>query len=213
MALRIVAFMYLKAQELSREHGIKISLEESPAESAARRLAKTDLLYFGDEASEIVKGDDADSVFYTNSVHLAPEAEVSLTERIRMQAQFHNMIESGAITHAFVGEEKPATESIENLMKQVFDRTQSAQVTISPEFTYCDDCYHNARGLLDKCPQCGSENVVGETRVVGYFSKIQNWNKSKREGELKARHRGRYSVETAEQMADREADVTAEITA
>ncbi len=36
--------------------------------------------------------------------------------------------------------------------------------------------------------------MVGETRVVGYFSKIQNWNKSKRYGELVARQRGRYGV-------------------
>jgi len=54
------------------------------------------------------------------------------------------------------------------------------------------------RGLLETCPACESADVVGETRVVGYFSKIQNWNKSKRYGELKARQRGRYLVETAE---------------
>jgi hypothetical protein len=35
--------------------------------------------------------------------------------------------------------------------------------------------------------------------VVGYFSKIQNWNKSKRYGELIARQRGRYAIETAEE--------------
>ena len=57
------------------------------------------------------------------------------------------------------------------------------------------------RGLLDRCERCGSEEVVGETRVVGYFSKVQNWNKSKRYGELVARHRGRYSVETADAAA------------
>lgn len=31
------------------------------------------------------------------------------------------------------------------------------------------------------------------TRVVGYYSRIQNWNKSKL-GELKDRHRGSYGV-------------------
>jgi ribonucleoside-triphosphate reductase len=79
----------------------------------------------------------------------------------------------------------------------VFFRTQSAQVTISPEFTYCDHCQHSMRGLLEHCTRCGSERVWGETRVVGYFSKIQNWNKSKRYGELIARQRGRYAIETA----------------
>jgi ribonucleoside-triphosphate reductase len=85
-------------------------------------------------------------------------------------------------------------------MREVFFRTQSAQVTISPEFTYCDACGHQTRGLVEVCPRCQSTKVVGETRVVGYFSKIQNWNKSKRFGELKARQRGIYSVETADDV-------------
>jgi ribonucleoside-triphosphate reductase len=82
-------------------------------------------------------------------------------------------------------------------MREVFYRTQSAQVTVSPEFTYCSHCHATMRGLKEACETCGSEDVVGETRVVGYFSKIQNWNKSKRYGELLARRRGRYRLEEA----------------
>ena len=189
--------MYLKTRKLTRKHGLKFTLEESPAESAARRLAKTDMVYFNQEAKDIVKGEDDDTIYYTNSVHLTADADVSLVKRIRMQAKFHSMIESGAITHAFVGEERPSPESIAGLMKDIFFRTQSAQVTISPEFTYCEDCHHNMRGLIENCTHCNSENVIGETRVVGYYSKVQNWNKSKRFGELVARQRGRYGIEEA----------------
>ncbi len=198
LALKIVAHMYLKCRRLARKHKLKFTLEESPAESAARRLAKTDLVYFRREARETIKGDSEDVAYYTNSVHLSADADVSLVERIRQQAKFHSMIESGAMTHAFVGEERPSAEAIGRLVKDVMFRTQTAQLTISPEFTYCNHCNHNMRGLLEACLQCGSSDVVGETRVVGYFSKIQNWNKSKRYGELVARHRGRYAVETAE---------------
>jgi len=198
LGLQIVAHMYLKTKKLSKKHKLKFTLEESPAESAARRLAKTDLIYYRNEAREVAKGEDEDVAYYTNSVHLTADADVSLVERIRAQAKFHSMIESGAITHAFVGEEQPSATAIAKLMKDVFFRTQSAQVTISPEFTYCDECNHSMRGLVENCARCGSENVVGETRVVGYFSKIQNWNKSKRFGELVARQRGRYAVETAD---------------
>lgn len=197
LGLRIVAHMYFKAKKLSKKHNLKFTLEESPAESAARRLAKTDLVYFNRESADIVKGDGEDTAYYTNSIHLTADAEVSLIDRIRQQAKFHSMIESGAITHAFVGEEQPSPESIARLIKDAFCRTQSAQVTISPEFTYCNNCNHNMRGLHESCTRCGSKDTVGETRVVGYFSKVQNWNKSKRYGELVARHRGRYSVEAA----------------
>jgi anaerobic ribonucleoside-triphosphate reductase len=198
LGLKIVAHMFLRTRQLSEQYGLKFTLEESPAESAARRLAKTDLVYFREEARKVVKGEDEEYAYYTNSVHLSADAQVSLVERIRQQAKFHSMIESGAITHAFVGEERPSAEAIARLMKETFHRTQSAQVTISPEFTFCNDCTHAMRGLLETCTRCGSENVYGETRVVGYFSKIQNWNKSKRYGELSARQRGRYAVETAD---------------
>ena len=46
-----------------------------------------------------------------------------------------------------------------------------------------------------KCPNCGSKNCYGLSRVVGYFSRINNWNKSK-QAELKARQKGNYDVNT-----------------
>ncbi|MDD2239238.1 MAG: anaerobic ribonucleoside-triphosphate reductase [Kiritimatiellae bacterium] len=192
---KLIAHMFLRCKKLSVKHKMKLTLEESPAESAARRLAKADLVYYRDDALQVVKGGDEDVAYYTNSIHLSADAPVSLVERIRQQAKFHSLIESGAITHAFIGEERPSPGAIEVLMRETFFRTQSAQVTLSPEFTYCLDCGHNMRGLQEQCTQCGSVHVEGETRVVGYFSKIQNWNKSKRGGELPARQRGRYAVE------------------
>lgn len=200
MALRITAHMYLKAKEFTARHGLKFTLEESPAESAARRLAKTDLIYYREEALSCYKGGDEDVAYYTNSVHLAAEAPVSLVERVERQGMFHSIIESGAITHAFIGEEKPSPQAIAALMQKIFLRTQSAQVTLSPEFTYCQSCGLQTRGLQDQCIQCGSTQVIGETRVVGYFSKVQNWNKSKRYGELVNRQRGRYAVEAADDV-------------
>ena len=195
--LKIVARMYAKAKKLAAKHNLKFTLEESPAESAARRLAKSDLIYFADEARGVVKG-PADAEYYTNSIHLAADADVSLIDRVVEQSKYHSMIESGAITHCFIGEERPDADSIAHLMTEIFHRTQSAQVCVSPEFTFCDHCQHQTRGLLESCPECGSTEVVGETRVVGYFSKVQNWNKSKRYGELLARHAGRYNIMTAD---------------
>jgi ribonucleoside-triphosphate reductase len=195
LGLRLVSRMYLKTKELSERHGLKFSLEESPAESAARRLARTDLVYFP-EAKGVIKGGSEEVAYYTNSIHLAPEAQTSLTQRIRLQSKFHSLIESGAIIHAFVGEQRPEPASVAALVSNTFYLTQAAQLTISPEFTHCRSCEEISRGLHECCPGCGSSDVAGETRVVGYFSKIENWNKSKRYGELLDRHRGQYAVET-----------------
>jgi len=193
LGLKTIAFLYLRCKELSKEHNMKFSLEESPAESATRRLAKVDVMQFP-EAAEFVRGDlDRDEVYYTNSVHLRADAPVDIVTRIIKQAKFHPMIESGAIIHAFVGEQKPSPESIYNLVKKTFYNTQAAQLTISPEFTICQTCHRQERGLKDKCTHCGSVDVYGITRIVGYFSRVNNWNPSKK-AELRDRQRGNYTV-------------------
>lgn len=204
-AAAIVAAMNIRLRGYTQKYGLKFTLEESPAESAARRLAKTDLIYFHEYAKNVVKGSrEEDSVYYTNSVHLSADCDVSLVERIRIQGLFHGLIESGAITHAFVGEERPSAESILRLVKNTFYRTQSAQLTISPEFSYCNACCNEMKGLKETCDRCGSRDVDGISRIVGYYSVIKDWNKSKK-GELKSRKQGVYLVKDgASSQADRD---------
>lgn len=45
--------------------------------------------------------------------------------------------------------------------------------------------------IAPQCPYCSSKNVYGISRVVGYFSVIENWNNSKK-SELKRRQKGNY---------------------
>ncbi len=193
LGIKIISFMSLQVKEYSRKYNLKFAMEESPAESAARRMAKVDLREYP-ESREILKGNmDEDEFYYTNSIHLAANAPVSFVERVQKQSRFHSLIESGAIIHAFIGEHKPSPESIMNLVEKTFRNTQTAQLTVSPEFTVCNDCNKMSRGLRDSCEYCDSESVYGITRIVGYFSRIDNWNKSKR-GELKDRHDGEYGI-------------------
>ena len=44
-----------------------------------------------------------------------------------------------------------------------------------------------------RCKHCGSKNVYGISRVVGFFSKIEDWNPSKI-AELKSRQKGNYMI-------------------
>ena len=193
LGLKIVSHMYFRCKDKGKELGLKISLEESPAESAARRLAKIDVRRFP-QAEKIVKGSIADDeMYYTNSIHLRADAPVDLVTRIRLQSKFHPLIESGAIIHAFVGEERPHAAGVLALVRKTFRNTQAAQLTVSPEFTYCNSCSRMTPRLTERCDYCESTDVSGITRIVGYYSRIANWNKSKL-GELKDRHRGNYSV-------------------
>jgi ribonucleoside-triphosphate reductase (formate) len=44
-----------------------------------------------------------------------------------------------------------------------------------------------------RCQNCGSKNVFGFSRVVGYYSIIENWNIGKK-AELSDRQKGNYKV-------------------
>lgn len=177
--LRIVAHMNAKAKEFSKRYHLKFSLEESPAESASRRLAKIDQRRYP-EASRMLRGSvDQDEVYYTNSVHLRANAPVDMITRVRMQSKFHGMIDSGAIIHAFVGERLPSAESIFNLVEKTFHKTMAAQLAISPEFTVCSVCNYMSVGDHNECPKCGAKNYVSNVaRELDYEAEDPVWDVS-----------------------------------
>ncbi|MBA2123643.1 anaerobic ribonucleoside-triphosphate reductase [bacterium Unc6] len=192
--LKIVARMYLKIQEQTEKTGLRFSLEESPAESATRRLAKVDLKTYPESAASVVRGSiENDTIYYTNSIHLRADAPVDIVTRIEKQSKFHNLIESGAIIHAFVGEQMPSAQSILNLVEKTFYKSSCAQLTISPEFSICNNCGKVIRGIHSACVHCLSKDIYSITRIVGYYSRINNWNPSKL-AELEDRHSGDYKV-------------------
>jgi ribonucleoside-triphosphate reductase (formate) len=144
LGLKIIVTMNQKTVKLEKEFGLKVSLEESPAESATYRLAKIDLKCFP-EAVNYVMG-TKDAPYYTNSIHFNPKAPIDLVTRIVGQSKFHPLIESGAIVHAFTGEANPSASSIYSLIEKVWKETQCSQLTISPSFTACNDCGHVEKG-------------------------------------------------------------------
>lgn len=185
--LKVIALMSKYAQKISKKYNIKLVLEETPAESAAYRLAKLDMKYYPSFAARVLKGNiEKEEYYYTNSVHFAADASIDYIERVIKQSRFHPMIEAGAIIHVWLGENEPHPDSIKNFVIKTFCNTQAEQIAFSPEFTVCEDCYRTTRGLFTDCPKCGSDNVYGITRIVGYFSKIPTWNKGKI-GELRQR--------------------------
>jgi anaerobic ribonucleoside-triphosphate reductase len=181
--------MSLICERLSKKYGINLVLEESPAESSAYRLAKLDMKYFHSQAREVVKGSlEGEEYYYTNSIHLATDAPIDYIERVRKQSLFHPLIKAGAIIHIWLGEHMPPAASIRRFVEKTFRETNSEQIAFSPEFTVCNACSRTSRGLSEECPQCGSHDTYGITRIVGYYSKVSTWNKGKL-GELKERKR------------------------
>ncbi|MBD3189844.1 MAG: hypothetical protein GF308_04335 [Candidatus Heimdallarchaeota archaeon] len=72
----------------------------------------------------------------------------------------------------------------------VHSKTQKNETKISSDLK-SEECSTERDLSQPNCPHCGSKNVYGISRVVGYYSVIDNWNKSK-QAELKRRQKGNY---------------------
>jgi len=187
--LKVISYMKQEAERIGEEYGIKMPLEQTPAESTAYRFAKLDMKYFPLQAPTVIRGNKSNGeIYYTNSTLLNVGADVSAIDRVKIEGRFHPLIDAGSMGHVWLGESKPSPESIAAFVKKTFESTQNAQISFSPEFTSCLSCNRTHRGMMDTCPSCGSPDVEGITRVTGFFSKTRGWNKGKL-GELRDRKR------------------------
>ncbi len=187
--LEIIAHMKLLCDHYASRHNMRFVLEQTPAESTAYRFAKLDLKHHHEDARHVVKGDIfKGEVYYTNSTLFNVGSNLNPIERVKLEGRFHPIIEAGALTHVWLGEQRPSKESLANFVIKIFRETKNDQVAFSPEFTCCRACGRNERGLVDTCPACGSQDVEQITRITGYFTRISSWNKGKL-GELKDRYR------------------------
>ncbi len=187
--LKIIAHMNLLTDKIKRKEGIKVVLEQTPAESTSYRFARLDLRYFSPASGKVVKGDvSSGEVYYTNSTHMNVKNHINPIDRVTSEGIFHPLIEAGSISHVWLGESQPSKEAIADFVIKTFKHTRNDQIAFSPEFTTCNKCSRTSRGLSDTCTYCGSGDVDGITRITGYFTKVSSWNKGKL-GELKDRYR------------------------
>ena len=189
LGLKIVSQMKKKAEILSKRDKMEYVLEQTPAEGLTYRFAKLDKRFYPKEAKKVIKGNwEEDYIYYTNSTQLNVSEPIDPIERVTKEGLFHPLIDAGAISHIWLGEQNPDPKAIASFVKKTFDHTQNGLIAFSPEFTICDSCMATSRGLKDNCPKCGSEEVDGVTRVTGFYSRVSRWNKGKI-GELKDRYR------------------------
>jgi len=177
--LKVIRFMSRTCQEYAEETGLRWALLQTPAESCAHRLALIDLREFGDEA--VVQGDRrTGAVYYTNSSHVRPSADIPLMRRLTIEGSFHPLTTGGAIAHVWLGERRPEPKALWELTKRIATKTNISYFAHTLDYTVCPRCWATEAGLQERCPRCGYEGVEWYSRVTGYYSRVSRWNAGKR---------------------------------
>ena len=174
---KILEYMVAKCNSMSDRDKKSYSLWQQPAESTARRLALLDLKHF---AKQAIPQSNGTSAYYTNSDHIRYDANISLSQRIQLQGDYHPIVSGGVITHIWLGEQKPDIEGLWELTKNICLNTNTAYFAYTIDFTYCPHCKKMFRGGQWTCPQCLSEEVKVYSRITGYYSEVNRYNPGKR---------------------------------
>lgn len=182
---RILEYMVAKCNTMTERDKKSYSLWEQPAESSSNRFARLDLKHFPKKAIPQSRGKSA---YYTNSSHLRYDANISLSERIKKQGDFHPIVSGGVITHIWLGEQKPDIQGLWELTKNICLNTNTAYFAYTTDFTYCSNCQKMFRGGQWVCPQCNSTDVKVYSRITGYYSEVNRYNDGKK-AEWEARKR------------------------
>ncbi|MBM4315744.1 MAG: anaerobic ribonucleoside-triphosphate reductase, partial [Deltaproteobacteria bacterium] len=176
--LDLIGHMRNRADQLSGIHGMRFVLEQSPAETTSYRFARLDLKHFSPQSGRYVRGNLArGEIYYTNSTHLHPAANVDPLTRTRIEGLFHPFFGSGAVTHIELGAAEPPQAALAELIIRAFGETKCRQIVFSPDFTSCGRCGATSRGIMRNCPHCGSTEVDGLARITRYMSRISGWNR------------------------------------
>ncbi len=176
----------------SNENGLRFGCVQTPAESCSHRLALIDAKRYGDKA--VVEGDrQKGSVYYTNSSHVPPYADLPLMERINIEASFHPLTRGGAILHVWLGEANPDPSAIWQLTHRIAIQSLTAYFAYTKDLTICTGCSKVHSGLVPTCPNCGATGDALEwwSRITGYYQRVKSWNAGKR---AEFAERRRYSI-------------------
>ncbi|NVM43457.1 MAG: anaerobic ribonucleoside-triphosphate reductase [Candidatus Lokiarchaeota archaeon] len=174
---KVLEYMVAKCNSMTERDGISYSLWEQPAESTSNRLARLDLKHFPKKA---IPQSSGNSAYYTNSSHFRYDADITLSERIKKQGDYHPVVEGGVITHIWLGEQNPDINGLWELTKNICLNTNTAYFAYTTDFTYCPHCRKMFRGGNFICPQCYSGDVKVYSRITGYYSEVNRYNSGKK---------------------------------
>lgn len=180
-ALSVVKRINEFAAEASERNDLNFSCYATPAEG----LCRTALAALREQYGVIENVTSHD--YITNSHHVPVWEEVSIYDKLRIEAPFCKYPTGGCITYVeldstFVKNIK----AVEDVIDYAFKELDIPYLAFNFPIDSCLECGYQGE-FNDKCPECGSENIQQLRRVTGYLtSDWHNFNDGK-QAEVKER--------------------------
>ena len=184
VAKRIEQLFKDRCAQFKEEYKLNFGVYYSPAEN----LCHTAMKKFREKYGIIPNISEND--YFTNSIHVPVWKEMSVFEKIDIEAQLTGYSSAGCITYIELDSTvKNNLDALETIVNYAMDKDIPYFAVNVPNDTclkcgYCDE-------FNDHCPECGSEEIQQLRRVTGYLTGNYKtaFNKGKQqETEMRVKH-------------------------
>ena len=163
LGLKIVTHIREFIDRVTEETRLNWSCYATPAEGLSGKFIKQDKKFFG-----IIEG-VTDKDYYTNSFHIPVSYPISIKDKIDIEAPYHKLCNAGHISYIEV-DDRPSGEIIMDILNYAYKNTNISYLGINFHIRYCKNCGKYLNSSERSCPDCGSEDIQGVSRVTGYLS-------------------------------------------
>ena len=180
-ALSVVQMMRDHLDEATKIHSLNFGLLATPAEGLSGRFVKIDARRYG-----IIPG-VTDKSYYTNSFHVPVGYNISIADKIKIEAPYHEMCNAGHISYIEIdGDASQNLEALEDIVRAMKEADMGYGAINHPVDR--DPICGYSGTIEDTCPNCGrKEDLVPfdrMRRITGYLIGTLNmWNDAKRSEE------------------------------
>jgi len=189
------------ARKRSDETGVPLNVEQIPAESAAITLAKADKIHYSKSPF---------TIYSNQSIPLW--VDVDMITRAEVDGALNHCYSGGGISHLNIG--SPVTEEQHRKLIEFGISCGMDHFALNPVFAKCENG-HVTFGKSKRCPKCNGKIMERRTRVVGYFTPVEDWTKVRRTQEYPKRVFGEFpaslTIEPADVGASDEVEKTAAV--
>ena len=184
LAKRIEQLFKDRCAEFKKEYKLNFGVYYTPAEN----LCYTAMKKFKAKYGEIPNVSDRE--YFTNSIHVPVWHEISIFDKIDIEAQLTGYSSAGCITYVEVPSGvKNNIDALETIVNYAMDK-DIPYFALNVPLDNCNDCGYQDE-MNDTCPQCGGHNISHLRRVTGYltgsYKDAFNWGKQK-ETEDRVKH-------------------------
>jgi len=162
--------------KLAIEYKAPFNFEQIPGESMAVKFAEADKLIFGEEI--------ANYPMYANQFIPLWKNDASVWERLDISGKYDKLLTGGAIAHINIGE-RLTPQQAEKVIRYACS-VGCEFFALNPVYSECEN-NHNHFGKITTCPICQSTKFDYYTRVVGFLTKVADWQKTRRDWEFDKR--------------------------